>query len=278
MSIEDQAKSKVRYARPTERLLTAEILPNQVIVPEKTLLCITEHDEYNDSIHEIIENLKTHKKRDWMTQHAYFCLPLTMGNQYGFVIKSYYDFEICWNGGDNPTDLQIKLADNYDANGKQIIASHFGLGIVTIQNRFSLRTSEMMNLLVMNPPNYFIDGLQSLTAVVETDNLRRDFTFNLKTTRINQWIQIKKGQPLAAVLPYPRRFIDEFEMKLAHEVIDRKIIEEERRTIQYFARERTEVDAKYPGGNGFRYLDGEDIYGIKFKDHQKKVGEKNEKE
>lgn len=268
-----QGKRKSSYVRPEERLIPPEILHNRLKVPEKTLLCITEYDVHNDSITEVIENLKTHKKRDWMSQHAYFCLPLTMGNQHGFVIKSCYDFELFWDGGDYSNHLQIKLGEDYLPNGKQIISSHFGIGIVTIQNRFALRTAENVNLMVFNPPNYFIDGLQSLTAVIETDNLRRDFTFNLKATRVNEWIKVKKGQPLAAVLPYPRRFIDDFEVKLATDIIDPQIIEEERITTGYFAKERSEIDAKYPGGNGFRYMDGEDVYGIEFKDHQKKLGD-----
>lgn len=266
-----QEKPKMKYQRPAEQFIPPETLPNQLKVPENTLLCITEHDIFNDSVKEIIETLKMQRKRDWMNQHAYFCLPLTIGNQYGFVIKSYYDFEILWDGGEYPENLQVKLGNDYDPNGKQIIASHFGLGIVTIQNRFSIRTPEDINLMVINPPNYFIDGLQSLTAVVEADNLRRDFTFNLKTTKVNEWVKIKKGQPIAAVLPYPRRFIDSFEIKLAQELIDKDIIEEERRTVTYFAKERIEYDSKYPGSNGFRYMDGEDIYGIPFNDHQRKL-------
>lgn len=270
MTIKEKRKSK--YERPRERFVPPEILLNQLKVPDNILLCLTEHDVHNTDVKEIIEDLKTHRKRDWMSQHAYFCLPLTMGNQHGFVIKSFYDFELFWDGGNDPKNLQLKLSDDYVSYGNQIISSHFGLGIVTIQNRFALRTAENINLIVFNPPNYFIDGLQSLTAVVETDNLRRDFTFNLKMTRINEWVKIKKGQPLAAVLPYPRRFIDNFEIKLATDIVDPEILNEERRTAQYFARERTEVDSKFPGGNGYRYMDGEDVYGITFKDHQKKIG------
>ena len=266
-------KEKIQYERPKEQFVPPEVLPNRLKVPDNTLLCVTEHDVYNDSVKDIIENLKTHKKRDWMSQHAYFCLPIVMGNQHGFVIKSYYDFSLFWEGGERAYQLKVQLGPDYLPNGNQIISSHFGLGIVTVQNRFGLRTSENMNLLVMNPPNYFIDGLHSLTAVVETDNLRRDFTFNLKVTRPNEWISVKKGQPLAAVLPYPRRLIDHFEVKLANDLISKEIIEEERRTVQYFAKERSEVDSKYAGANGFRYMDGEDIYGIKFKTHQKKLGD-----
>jgi hypothetical protein len=264
--------NKKRYERPTERLQTPEILPSRLEVPENTIVTIADHEFFRDTPNEIVEDLRNHKRREWLPQHAYFCLPLTMGNQYGFVIKSCYDFDVFWNGGSNVEDLQIVVKDpDHSANSKQIISSHFAPGIITVQVRFSMRTQQGMNLLIMPPPNYFIDGVQSLTAVIETDNLRRDFGFNLKVTRENHWISIKKGQPIAAVLPYPRRFFDNFSVKIGEDIIPSDIIEEERRTSHYFYQERLMVDSKYAGGNGFRYLDGEDIYGIKFKDHQKKV-------
>lgn len=262
-----------KYDRPTERLVPPEILPCRLEVPDKTILCLPEHELFNNTPFNIMENLKPHKKRDWMNQHAYFCLPLVMGNQHGFIVKSCYDFDLLWNGGSEPSDLKITIHGDYNPNGHQVIASHFGLGIVTIQNRFSLRTPKGVNLMVMNAPNYFIDGLQSLTAVVEADNLRRDFTYNLKCTRPNHTISIKKNQPLAAVLPYPRYFIDDYELKNAIDIIDPEIIDEERRTSNYFAIERREIDSKHSGANGFRYMDGEDVYGIKFKEHQKKLGD-----
>lgn len=257
----------MKYEKPKERFIPPENLPNQVIVPKDTLLVITENDYFNDLPEKLIEDLKGNKKRDWFHDHAYFCLPLSIGNQHGFIIKAAYDFQVFWDGGKNPSNVIVQTA--YDKQHLQKISSHFGMGTVTIQNRWQYRTSEGVNLLIFNPPNYYIDGIIHMTAMVETDNLRRDFTFNLKITRPNTWIEIKEGTPIGCVLPYPRHYFDNFKIKLAQDVISKDIIEEERRTANYAGIERSQIDSKYKGGNGYRYMNGEDIYGCPFKDHQK---------
>ena len=102
-----------------------------------------------------------------------------------------------------------------------------------------------------------------MDAIVETDNLRRDFTFNIKITRANMDIYVAKGAPLGCFLPYPRYFLDEY--KLA------ELVESEERarsvqTIQDFGRERAEFDYNHPR---LRYMEGKDIYDTYFDEHQK---------
>ena len=101
-------------------------------VPKNTIIVVP-HALDNDGFYkEIIEPLKNSPKRDWFTSHFYYCLPLTIGNQYGFVIKSLIDFDAIWDGTEsNPT---ITFIDNSNSN-KQIIQAGFGNGIITIQNR-----------------------------------------------------------------------------------------------------------------------------------------------
>lgn len=265
---------KMKYERPKERFQPPEDYPPRLEVPENTLITICDDPYFEGMEGEIVEDCRKNKKREWFVPHAYFCLPITMGNQHGFIIKAAFSFDVYWNGGNSLNDLQVIIDDEeYSNTGKQVISSHFGMGVVTVQNRFSFRTPEGVNLLLTPPPNYFIDGITSMTAVLETDNLRRDFTFNLKVTRPDVWLHVEKGQPIASLLPYPRRYFDNFSLKRGEEIIDPEIIKEERKTCEYFGIERREYDSKAAGTNGFRYMDGEDVYGYKFKDHQKKVGD-----
>jgi hypothetical protein len=150
----------------------------------------------------------------------------------------------------------------------QIVSSRFGMGTVTIQNRWTFRTPPGINLMTVSPPNYYLDGITHLTAAVETDNLRRDFTFNLKITRRDFEIFIPAGTPIGCVLPYPRHFVDRFRVVNAADVLDRDVIETERQTARLFGREREVDDPKKPHGIGGRYWRGEDVYGNKFADHQ----------
>ena len=72
-------------------------------VPDKKILIFfndkkTENNfNGNDRISNIIE--KPGKTREWFDANFYRCLPLTIGNQYGFIIKSEFDFSFIWDGG-----------------------------------------------------------------------------------------------------------------------------------------------------------------------------------
>jgi hypothetical protein len=197
-----------------------------------------------------------------------------IGNQYGFAVKSLFHATFIWNGGPEPADTTITVHNTEEAaafGGLQLLASQFGLGIVTVQTAFALRTPPEVNLMTLQPPNVFIDGLQNLTGVVEADNLRRDFTFNLKITRPDHPIEIKVGDLLAAVMPIPRGFVEKFEMVDAYEAVSPDTVALEQQTARDFGREREEVDAKNKRGVGRRYFKGEDVYGQRFEHSHQQV-------
>jgi hypothetical protein len=52
------------------------------------------------------------------------------------------EFSVLWNGKGTPKDTTVKIVDHGEDPGHQTIASHFGMGVVTIQNRFTLRTGQ----------------------------------------------------------------------------------------------------------------------------------------
>ena len=251
-----------------------------ITIPDKTIVAIPFNSSYNGKLFQLYSTLKGEKKRDWFSKHAYFCLPLVIGNQHGFVMKSLYDVSLFWNGGENPKDLTVTIHDKeqYLKDSKiQTFESHFGLGTVTVQSPFTLRTPPNVNLMTINPPNFFIDGLHHMTGVVECDNLRRDFTFNLKVTRPNFEIKIKKGDFVGCVLPYPRNFIDNYNMVEGFRIFTGDDIGEEQQCIKDFGIERSTTDTQKPNNNGRRYFNGEDVYGNKFKyTHQKNLNGDNE--
>jgi hypothetical protein len=250
------------------RIVPEKNLPDQVEVPDNTLLMVTLREEF-DQYTSLVEPLQGEKERDWFVPQAYFCLPLIMGNQHGFIVKSLYDFWVTWKGGDSRADVVIrKNIEDQKLFDVQLITSHFGMSTFTIGNRWTFRTPKGINLMVVPPPNFHIDGIGHLTAVIETDNLRRDFTFNLRVTRKNEEIFIPKGSPIGCVLPYPRHFIDHFQTQLASDVLDPEVVENERLTMRYHAMERGQYDVKNKHGVGRRYTIGEDVYGNKFSDHQ----------
>ena len=243
-------------------------------VPDDRILALPYDDHYAGLQDTVFLPLRGQHKRDWFSKHAYLCLPLVIGNQYGFALKSLFHATFLWNGGPEPADTTITVHNTEEAaafGGLQLLASQFGLGIVTVQTAFALRTPPEVNLMTLQPPNVFIDGLQNLTGVVEADNLRRDFTFNLKITRPNHPIEIKVSDLLAAVMPIPRGFVEKFEMIDAYEAVSPDTVALEQQTARDFGREREEVDAKNKRGVGRRYFKGEDVYGQRFEHSHQQV-------
>ncbi len=245
-----------------------------MIIPNSTIVAISYEPKWQSQeyINQVFESLKGNSKRDWFINHAYHCLPLVIGNQYGFVIKSLYDFTVVWDGGQSASSVQVNILDskdNYKSNyNLQSINSHFGMGTFTVQMPYQLRTPTGINLMTINPPNSFIDGIYHMTGVVETDNLRRDFTYNLRITRPNYTITINKGDYIGCIIPYPRHFIDKYSIADASMISSEVEIQIERQCAIDFGLERNTKDKEKRYNNGKRYWHGEDVYGNKFNDHQ----------
>ena len=264
---------------PGSSQLESQNAPDRVQVPDGTILVITEDDRFNHLPRQLIQPLKGEFRRDWFLKHAYHCLPLVIGSQLGFVVKALYDFAVQWDGGETPESTRITVRGIDEAMlQQQVVSSRFGMGTVTIQNRWSFRTSPGINLLTVSPPNHYLDGITHLVAAVETDNLRRDFTFNLKITRKDFEVFIPAGTPIGCVLPYPRHFVDRFRVVDAGDVLGPDVIETERQTARRFGQERQGSDSMKPHGIGGRYWRGEDVYGNKFADHQLRldIGERSD--
>lgn len=245
-----------------------------MVIPDSIISAISYEPKWQSQEHidSVFESLKGQSKRDWFVNHAYHCLPLVIGNQYGFVVKSLYDFEVRWNGGLAMNDVVVNMItpqEEYKSTyNLQSINPHFGMGTFTVQMSYQLRTPQGINLMTINPPNSFIDGIYHMTGVVEADNLRRDFTYNLRITRPNYTIRINKGDYIGCIIPYPRHFIDNYKIVDAQKISSQAEIQTERQCAIDFGIERNTKDREKRHNNGKRYWHGEDVYGNKFKDHQ----------
>ena len=237
-------------------------------VPKDTVLVVPHAVDSDGFYTEVIKPLKGNPKRDWFNAHFYYCLPLSIGNQYGFVIQSLRDFEVTWAGEEN--DVQITFL-NEDNNNKQVVKGGFGSGIITVQNMFALKTPPGINLMTIQPPNMFIPGCVAMTGVIETDQIKRDFTFNIKVTVPNLKITVKKGDPLGAFIPIPRHFVDNFDAKLVTDIFDRELHVNEVQESINLGKERDTTDKEKPHMSGRRYFNGINFDGTKYPDHQKKV-------
>ena len=96
-----------------------------ITIPENKIVIIPESENFINSNKIIIEPLKGKIKRDWFVKHAYFCLPLTIGNQYGFAIKSLKTFSVIWDGGEGSQNVKIEILDDGEHTGYQSINYQF---------------------------------------------------------------------------------------------------------------------------------------------------------
>jgi len=267
-------------SKSQKRNISTDPNPPTVDIPPNKIACVAYNNKHHDVniLNQLYTPLRNKIKRDWFIKHAYNCLPLVMANQHGFVLNSLYDFTVEWNGGDAQEDVKITFKDENEHRKHaeiQRIEPHFGMGTFTIQTCYTLRTPKGVNLMTFNPPNLFIDGLCCMTAVIETDNLRRDFTFNTRVTTSDSIVRVSKGDPLGCIIPYPRHFIDKYEMVVATDCLTDEQIRNEQRCATDHGIERSDYDINNKGANGHRYRNGEDVYGQKFEDHQTKLNNLN---
>lgn len=211
---------------------------------------------------------KPPKKRSWFTNHFYRCLPLSIANQYGFVLTLPFDIELTWDGRETIDAVKIKSDD--DSYFKVI--SLFGSGIVTIVTPYFLRTPPGVNLMTINPPNYILPNITVLNGVVETDNIRGPFTFNIKLQIPGITTTLKKGMPVSGIIPIPRYFADGFTLKDASDIFTQEEIDEENKANDDHSDLRLDTNLDVKKTNKYKpdrlYMRGIDIYKNKFPDHQ----------
>lgn len=155
--------------------------------------------------------VRADRDREWMRsldRFPYRCLPLLVANQAGWLLLNVHDVEIAWNGGLQRGDLEVRYPDERPTHG--LIASHFGLGVVTWHVPYLFRTSPGYNLWVRGPANMVKDGIQPLEGIVETDWSLTSFTMNWKVTRPSTTIRFEVDEPFAMIVPVRRGELESF--------------------------------------------------------------------
>ena len=154
-------------------------------------------------------------ERDWMSQfndrHPYRCLPLVVANTSGWELLSPVSFTATWNGGPLGKDMTLVPTGATSPELLQRWAtSHFGGGVLTFHTGFLFRTEEGWDMWTGGSPNRIKDGIQPLTAIVETYWLPFPFTMNWHFTRPGT-VAFEKSEPYCFVMPVPHQTIDVIE-------------------------------------------------------------------
>jgi hypothetical protein len=239
-------------------------------VPNKKIIYIFSDIDYVEKDQPVSTMVQMPKvKRKWFAPFFYNCLPISISNSYGMSIVLNYDLELTWGGGNSEVKFVKTNKKKYP-----VIKSNLYPGLISLDFPFSLRTPPNVNLIVTAPFNEFIPNIQTVTAVIESDNLRRHFGLVLRMVEPGT-VKIESGTVIATILPIPRYYADQFDLIDAAEVFNEEdVIEEEnalndfkiRKTLKRFLDEEDKEERKRLGGN---YFHGYDIYGNRFMNHQK---------
>ena len=149
--------------------------------------------------------------RPWMTaipsRFAYRCLPLSVANQAGWLIRNSHKFTAIWDGKPGIESLRVTYAE---APPVSFASSHFGHGILTFAIGRLFRTPPGFNLLVRGPANMPKDGVTALEGIVESDWSHATFTMNWQVTRPDYPVTFAADEPIAMIVPVRRGEIERF--------------------------------------------------------------------
>ena len=151
-------------------------------------------------------------RRAWMDatpdRYAYRCLPLAIANAHGWEILNRAPFQARWNGKDTLDAITLATADGQPHRDA---VSHFGAGVLTFHVHCLFKTPPGYDLWIMGPTNRFKNGIQPLSALVETDWSPYTFTMNWKFTGPDTVIEFEEDEPIATVFPIRRGVVETFE-------------------------------------------------------------------
>jgi hypothetical protein len=152
-------------------------------------------------------------QRDWMdnfpARHAYKCLPLTMANSSGWELLCPMGFTAEWNGGQSADDIKL-TPERPHPSFHEFVESHFAGGVLTMHTGYLFRTPPGWGVWTSGSPNYFKDGIQALTGLIETDWLPFPFTMNWIFTRPGR-VSFKRNEPFCFITLMEHKKLEAFE-------------------------------------------------------------------
>lgn len=211
-------------------------------------------------------------KRDWMKDSgAYNCPPMMMGNTLGWYMPLEESITLNWDGNAQPGSVKITFTKNGEQVPINIANNNFGSGVITFSVKGTplFETPEGYSLLMSGPTNMWIDGIHSLTGIVETDWSAFPFPMNWKMSAIDTNVVIPSGYPVMCFIPINLSEIESF--KINYKDIEKwekyaDVIkhQQSRPTVPHLDQEKVKEDLTHSS-----YLNGVSPSGKKLRDRNK---------
>ena len=135
-------------------------------------------------------------------------------SEIGWQMLCPYGFEATWNGGPEPTDIEIRwtdaagvaLPDRIDTI-QHFVQSQAGNGVLTFHSGYQLKTASEYLLWVCGPASATKWGLSPLDTMVDTSAFPAVITMRWQFIRPHQTVHFAAGEPFARLLPYPKAYL-----------------------------------------------------------------------
>lgn len=151
-------------------------------------------------------------KRDIMdnstSKYAYRCLPMIIGNSYGWEIQSNSEFIVKYDGGTSADAIQI-----IKISGSTFPESHFGNGVFTWHTGYLFKTEYPYGLYITGKPNTEASSAIPLTGIVETYWLPFTFTMNWTFTQKGLF-HMKPGDTVCQIFPVDMTLFNNIEAEI----------------------------------------------------------------
>lgn len=172
------------------------------------------------------------RSRDWMDRtprkSAYWCLPITMANQAGWVVKLPGTAVATWNGKDTPDSVKLEFPGKQNLL-KGLASTNFGAGIVSFALPWVFKTSPGTGLWVRGIPNTHTPDCVPLEGIVETDWSPFPFTMNYRIVKRNTAVYFPEGMELCLLSPVRIDLFDAVVPSMRNATEDPELVEELKR-------------------------------------------------
>jgi len=134
------------------------------------------------------------------------CLPFKIANSIGWDIILPFDFNAILLE-DNSIKIETKEKYQY------LFSDKIGNGILAMQIPYFIECSKDSFIHIRGPINIYKQNLYPLEAFVENDWFHSYMTMNWKIIEKNKKIEFKTGEAICRIIPYPKGFIEKFNIE-----------------------------------------------------------------
>lgn len=126
-----------------------------------------------------------------------------MGGGQCWELVCPHAFEVTWNGGPRPEDLEIRV-EGAEEIELPFVGSDLGHGVLTFHPGYQLKTDDPYALWVDGPTGPPKDGIAPLERLVDTTHLPCTLAAHWQLTRAHHTVRFAAGEPFARLRLHPR--------------------------------------------------------------------------